>query len=800
MNDLSAILQDGENVDMPALRLWLTSLSAQMESNITSSAQLALASLVSVVYATRAELGADLAHDADTVAMVYDDATAANNDLYVKTGAAGAGAWTLTGIMAVLVENLIGPDILNALIDFGEYANSPVVGGYYARTTGAYTANSGYKSVVYNVIGDELGIKATAKLGGSSTCLAAYFSSPDAGGTFLGYQVLGDSATHTDVVLALPTGTQSLAISGQNASPMSLKVGRRLDATAVGSQSRAGFRAKTRTALQDAGAISVLYSDVAEVNGHTAAGDSRAFYVRNGKVYPTTNGWGLLASTASNAMAFGLATIYDEADPSLYGMAGLEPLIERNADAFSEDYVALTGAGLTVLDYRAGPQIVYCDTAAGETREIDCSRIPLNKTIRLAHRTEAHNGLVVLDAGAGQEWLDFGNRFLLVPTGLRVEFQRVTFSQFIVTNYSSLGGNSLSANDTFVPAVRAASMLGFGQSLIDQGFFRGASHGAFMKRAAEIGGAMPATWSWWDAAYGGSALTERDVDPKNPTNYWVDMTDPNNPADGPNLTAAKAVIAARGGDMTQPALSAGYIDLGQQLSGAIDSPQAPNANLTKTLAKDAFEYLFNEIRGASGVANLPIIFQPIGRRNTVLSTNTGRMQVVRDLQEELIADDAYLFHGAETWDLTLRDSVHLDDASYAIAGERAADMVAKHVYGVSTGIYSHPTITSATFNSTRNSIDVVVTAGETGTRFFKPVDPWGFRVVNSSGVEVGIAKAFWSNIAGNTATVRLFLNDTAAGGTLYHVWDYGPSFDPQKAIRTRSSEGSKPCRSAKVAL
>lgn len=99
-----------------------------------------LGALVSVTKTTKALLDADLAHDADTVALVYADATDANNDLYVKTGASGAGSWTLTGVLhgaidalaqgyvdaaaaaaeAVLADstNLLDPDAAGWMTDF----------------------------------------------------------------------------------------------------------------------------------------------------------------------------------------------------------------------------------------------------------------------------------------------------------------------------------------------------------------------------------------------------------------------------------------------------------------------------------------------------------------------------------------------------------------------------------------------------------------------------------------------------------------------------------------------------------
>lgn len=51
-----------------------------------------------VPYATRAGLYADLAHDAGKLGVVYDDSTAAYNGVYVKSGASGAGSWTITDL------------------------------------------------------------------------------------------------------------------------------------------------------------------------------------------------------------------------------------------------------------------------------------------------------------------------------------------------------------------------------------------------------------------------------------------------------------------------------------------------------------------------------------------------------------------------------------------------------------------------------------------------------------------------------------------------------------------------------
>ncbi len=51
-----------------------------------------------VVVATQSALYADLAHAANTLGIVWQDATPANNAVYVKTGASGAGGWSLTNL------------------------------------------------------------------------------------------------------------------------------------------------------------------------------------------------------------------------------------------------------------------------------------------------------------------------------------------------------------------------------------------------------------------------------------------------------------------------------------------------------------------------------------------------------------------------------------------------------------------------------------------------------------------------------------------------------------------------------
>lgn len=64
------------------------------------------AGLAEVKFDTKANLDADLAHDDGTTALVYADADEANNDLWIKNGASGAGAWVLSGTAGIIHDTV----------------------------------------------------------------------------------------------------------------------------------------------------------------------------------------------------------------------------------------------------------------------------------------------------------------------------------------------------------------------------------------------------------------------------------------------------------------------------------------------------------------------------------------------------------------------------------------------------------------------------------------------------------------------------------------------------------------------
>lgn len=90
------------------LKSEIREIGAAIEASLS---RVQLGGMIGVYKDTRANLNADLAFAADTLALVYADATEANNDIYIKVGASGAGSWTLTTIMHDVIAGAIASEV-----------------------------------------------------------------------------------------------------------------------------------------------------------------------------------------------------------------------------------------------------------------------------------------------------------------------------------------------------------------------------------------------------------------------------------------------------------------------------------------------------------------------------------------------------------------------------------------------------------------------------------------------------------------------------------------------------------------
>ncbi|MEZ5814792.1 MAG: hypothetical protein R3E13_08795 [Alphaproteobacteria bacterium] len=161
--------------------------------------------------------------------------------------------------------------------------------------------------------------------------------------------------------------------------------------------------------------------------------------------------------------------------------------------------------------------------------------------------------------------------------------------------------------------------------------------------------------------------------------------------------------------------------------------------------------------------NMTIGIQGIGRRNGGYF-NTGGVQAIREVQQELANENAWIHMLGYSHDTDLYDQVHLTDAGYtSVAGRvirRAADLDGQSVTGSTTG----PQIVSASRAGTSVTVNLIHDGGSD----FTPVSGIvGFRFFDD-GVEIAVSAA----VRTDATTVTLTLASTPSGvEELYYVYD-----------------------------
>lgn len=189
------------------------------------------------------------------------------------------------------------------------------------------------------------------------------------------------------------------------------------------------------------------------------------------------------------------------------------------------------------------------------------------------------------------------------------------------------------------------------------------------------------------------------------------------------------------------------------------------SEITRAQYKEYLLWVFSEFRNLYG--GVEIVIQCIGRRTAGYS-NTGGIQTVREIQQELATEYNWIHLGAETYDLALYtgdgQNVHLADAGYVIAAERNGNkFLALRGYSVS-GSVNGMEITGATRAST---VITVTVAHDAGTDFTPTTGIEGFTFFDDS-TEIAINAA----VRTNATTITLTLNSAPTGvETLYYGYD-----------------------------
>jgi lysophospholipase L1-like esterase len=222
------------------------------------------------------------------------------------------------------------------------------------------------------------------------------------------------------------------------------------------------------------------------------------------------------------------------------------------------------------------------------------------------------------------------------------------------------------------------------------------------------------------------------------------------------------------------------------VQGEADAHQIGLAT-TRQQYKDALEAIFADMRAR--FAGLQIVVQRLGRRTSF--ANTGGSQAVREVQQELIDAYSWCHEGPESYDQPLFDSVHPNDAAYAVMGPRAARAVAAAL-GDSVPSALGPRITEASRTGTNVTVTV---AHDSGTDLSPSGGIEGFSFFDGT-TPVSITSA----VRTNATTLTLTLASTPTGvQTLYYGYDAMVGLNTANVIRDNSPY-ALPLRTRKIVL
>jgi len=203
--------------------------------------------------------------------------------------------------------------------------------------------------------------------------------------------------------------------------------------------------------------------------------------------------------------------------------------------------------------------------------------------------------------------------------------------------------------------------------------------------------------------------------------------------------------------------------------------------------KQALESIFDDFRATLGP--IPVFMQRIGRRTTF--SNTGGVQTVREVQQELIDENDWCFDAAEIYDVDLDDQVHPDDAGYITIAQRNALSLADY-FEISRS-YLGPQITGAT----RDGTSVTVGLSHDGGNDFTPSDSIGGFAFFDDTSEISISAA----VRTNATTITLTLAGTPSSGTetLYYGYDDMNGITVSNIVKDNAAT-SLPLRTATINL
>lgn len=132
----------------------------------TAIGAIGLGGSVTIFKADRAALNADLAHNANTVALVYSDSTPENNDYYLKVGDSGTGSWTKLGL---IVTPALASQIAELAAAYAEIDVTIGLAEAYAAAAQASAVQSNADQVVATTKAAEAAVSAANALAAANS-------------------------------------------------------------------------------------------------------------------------------------------------------------------------------------------------------------------------------------------------------------------------------------------------------------------------------------------------------------------------------------------------------------------------------------------------------------------------------------------------------------------------------------------------------------------------------------------------------------------------------------------------------
>lgn len=311
-------------------------------------------------------------------------------------------------------------------------------------------------------------------------------------------------------------------------------------------------------------------------------------------------------------------------------------------------------------------------------------------------------------------------------------------------------------------------LIGAGQSLIRGHFFSQAdnSDGGKQKFREIIGEAKPdESFIMVDGSTGSSAACKTT----SATNYWWDNATNTR---GDAFDTFYNQINNVGAKPTSILWGQGEAD-----SHVID------VTTTAAQYKQALEAIFNDMRNTLG--NIKIYIQHIGRRTDF--NNTGGIQIVRDIQNEMIVDNEWCQGASEIYDQTLFDNVHLSNASYIEVAQRNT-LALLNKSGA-----NGPQMTAASRSGTTVTVTI---AHDAGTDFTPASGITGFTFFDNT-TKINVSSA--SRINATTIELNLAIVPSSGIKTLYYGYDDMAGLNIANVV-TDNSVIPMPLRLSKITL